>query len=734
MIALGRARKIYLVVSVIACALVASGCSNGRGSVEGEAQTNSNFTVGGAVSGLAGSGLVLQLNGAGDLTVSANGAFSFPGGLANGAAYDVTIRTQPSNPAQTCAVSSGAGRVNGGNVTNVAVACTTGSTSFTVGGSVTGLTGSGLILRNNGAEDLPIGADGEFIFPTPVATGASFEVTVATPPSNPTQTCTVENGRGVMGAGDVTAVNVICAVSSFRIGGVVSGLTGAGLQLQLNGAETLGVGADGAFAFQTRIASGASYDVSVSRPPTGQSCSLQNHQGTVSGADVSNVMVACTTNAYLVGGAVSGLAHGAAVTLRLQAGTITSDQTVRANGRFDFPASVPNGVGFSTSVVTQPTNPTQVCEISNGSGIVSGAPVTNIAVTCRTQRFNVGGTVQGLQGSGLALQLNGGNTLAISSNGSFIFDVPLDSGAAYAVTVSGQPATPPQTCTVQNGSGTIGAANVRNVRVTCALNSYSVGGSPPAGGVQGLAPGARVILQNNGGDPVEVAADGGFTFPGRITTGGSYNVTVRTQPTTPRQSCAVTNGTGTIGAANVTNVTVTCQSVYVVGGGVTGLAAPGLVLRLNGAHDVTMNADGAFTFPTTLTSGATYTVTIAAQGAAPSQTCTLANASGTIGNSDVTNVQVSCTTNTFTIGGTVTNLGGFGLQLQLNGGEIATISLPASTFTFNTVVPSGQAYSVAVVRQPDPFPFSAPQTCSVASGGSGTVGAANVTDVSIVCQ
>src|SRR5262245_52024947 len=51
------------------------------------------FTVGGTVTGLAGTGLVLRLNGA-DLGISANGAFSFPGSLADGANYLVTIGSQ----------------------------------------------------------------------------------------------------------------------------------------------------------------------------------------------------------------------------------------------------------------------------------------------------------------------------------------------------------------------------------------------------------------------------------------------------------------------------------------------------------------------------------------------------------------------------------------------------------------------------------------------------------------
>ncbi len=77
------------------------------------------------VSGLTGSGLVLQNNGSVDLGVAAPGAFNFPAGLQTGAAYSVTVATQPSSPAQNCVVANGAGAVGNANVTNVAVSCST---------------------------------------------------------------------------------------------------------------------------------------------------------------------------------------------------------------------------------------------------------------------------------------------------------------------------------------------------------------------------------------------------------------------------------------------------------------------------------------------------------------------------------------------------------------------------------------------------------------------------------
>ena len=112
------------------------------------------FTIGGTISGLSGSGLVLQNNGGNNLTIASGAtSFTFTTPIPAGTTYNVTVLTQPSNPAQTCAVTSGSGTANG-NVTNVQVTCTT--TTYTIGGTISGLSGSGLVLQNNGGNNLTV--------------------------------------------------------------------------------------------------------------------------------------------------------------------------------------------------------------------------------------------------------------------------------------------------------------------------------------------------------------------------------------------------------------------------------------------------------------------------------------------------------------------------------------------------------------------------------------------------
>ena len=159
--------------------------------------------------------------------------------------------------------------------------------------------------------------------------------------------------------------------------------------------------------------------------------------------DVTDIAVNCAVDAYPVGGEVKGLAPSAnaSVTLRLTAGAQASSHVVRKNGAFEFPVAVANGTGYVVTVEKQPTNPWQVCEVTNGTGIVRGQAVKNITVTCTTQRFTVGGMVRGLQSgsSGLVLRLNGGQDLAIAGNGAFVFDEPLPSGTEFTVSVATNP-------------------------------------------------------------------------------------------------------------------------------------------------------------------------------------------------------------------------------------------------------------------------------------------------------
>jgi hypothetical protein len=289
-------RLIKWTVSIVAAmALVA--CSKAEKAAMSALGGTTSYTIGGSVSGL-GSGLsvVLQDNGGDNLTVSANGSFTFATKVASSGAYAVTILTQPTG--QTCTATGASGTATA-NVTSVAVACTTNTPqAFTIGGSVTGLaTSTSLVLQDNGGDNLTVSATGSFMFATQVASGSAYAVTILTQPTG--QTCTVAQGSGTVNAAAVTTVSVTCAsaTSTPTLGGVVIGLTSGVTVHVLNGTDNVPVTANGAFTFPTKLASGATYSVSVGTPqPTGQTCAVQYGSGTAASANITSVVVYCTTN------------------------------------------------------------------------------------------------------------------------------------------------------------------------------------------------------------------------------------------------------------------------------------------------------------------------------------------------------------------------------------------------------------------------------------------------------
>src|SRR5258708_11732188 len=135
--------------------LVLYACSGGGG---GGASSVASFTIGGTVSGLSGT-VVLQNNGGDNLTISANGGFTFPTALANTSPYAVTVLTQPAG--RTCTVANGAVTVAGANITNVIVTCA--ARTVTVGATVPGLNGP-VVLQHNGGDVLTLLANDAFTF------------------------------------------------------------------------------------------------------------------------------------------------------------------------------------------------------------------------------------------------------------------------------------------------------------------------------------------------------------------------------------------------------------------------------------------------------------------------------------------------------------------------------------------------------------------------------------------
>jgi hypothetical protein len=89
--------------------------------------------------------------------------------------------------------------------------------NYTVGGAVSNLLVDGLVLQNNGCDDIAIAAnDDSFTFPAPVADGEGYKVTIKTQPIK-NQICTVTQATGTVAGANVRDIDIQCSNLSFII-------------------------------------------------------------------------------------------------------------------------------------------------------------------------------------------------------------------------------------------------------------------------------------------------------------------------------------------------------------------------------------------------------------------------------------------------------------------------------------------------------------------------------------
>jgi hypothetical protein len=125
-------------------------------------------------------------------------------------------------------------------------------------------------------------------------------------------------------------------------------------------------------------------------------------------------------------------------------------------------------------------------------------------------------------------------------------------GATFAVFLS-------DGITQRTGSVVTGDKVIVTAQDTITKKTYTVTVNKTIGGtLSGLGSSLSVVLQNNLGDNLMLSTSTSFTFATSLISGSPYSVTVLTQPT--GQTCFVTNGSGTVSTANITNVSVSCTT------------------------------------------------------------------------------------------------------------------------------------------------------------------------------
>lgn len=274
---------------------------------------------------------------------------------------------------------------------------------------------------------------------------------------------------------------------SYRVGGRASGFC-SGLclydpaTLLLNGKESLLVGNDGLFYFTTELANNDAYEVTIKQQPSTRDCTLKNGTGTINYDSATNVILTCvpvTPSTRTIGGKTTGLCSQFCgqnpVALALESGSGSAAQTeslkVTKDGEFTFKTLFHSTTTYRVTITKQPRGKT--CTVSNGSGTIHLANISDVVITCRDTltQYTVGGQTTGLlcaslicQRDPVTLLLNGKEALT-TFDFAFAFKTKLNHGEAYDVTIKTQPHG--KKCRIENGKGTINASNVTNIQVKC---------------------------------------------------------------------------------------------------------------------------------------------------------------------------------------------------------------------------------------------------------------------------
>ena len=140
--------------------------------------------------------------------------------------------------------------------------------------------------------------------------------------------------------------------------------------------------------------------------------------------------------AYTVGGNLTNLVSDNSVTVQNNLG---NNLILNDNGSFDFSTALFAGSSYSVTVLNQPTNPIQECNIPNGSATITNSDIVNVIVNCNTRPTAVLDTPNVLENMELnAFDFNGLITPDPNDDGVLINDT--DPESDFLVVVNpGQP-------------------------------------------------------------------------------------------------------------------------------------------------------------------------------------------------------------------------------------------------------------------------------------------------------
>jgi hypothetical protein len=176
-------------------------------------------------------------------------------------------------------------------------ACGGGDGDQYLAGSITsGVTKDGLVLTNNGGDDLavPAGAT-RFQFSQRISTDDQFKIEVKSYPSNVKPNgCHIFNGSARANYYTIAQITMYCEIKTHPLVIKINGLSTSGLVV-INGTDRQPVAAGATTQTMNPVFEDGPYGITILQQPTGQTCSVSNGTGTMGSTDENNnnVVVNC---------------------------------------------------------------------------------------------------------------------------------------------------------------------------------------------------------------------------------------------------------------------------------------------------------------------------------------------------------------------------------------------------------------------------------------------------------
>ncbi|QJE00361.1 hypothetical protein HH212_10280 [Massilia forsythiae] len=182
-------------------------------------------------------------------------------------------------------------------------ACGGSSGDLPLSVTISGVTKDGLVLQNNGGDDLAIGAGvTTATFSKYVSTDDKFKIAVKKDasgkdvlPSN-VSSCTITNGEARANYYTYNRAIVSCTINQHDLIVAINGLTGSGLVV-LNGSDRKTVNAGATTVTMDKVNEDGPYGVTILQQPSGQTCTVANGSGIVGAVNVTTVSVNCAASA-----------------------------------------------------------------------------------------------------------------------------------------------------------------------------------------------------------------------------------------------------------------------------------------------------------------------------------------------------------------------------------------------------------------------------------------------------